>query len=402
MDNPMTQLLNKTYHDIDNQYYLKAFKRYPIVLERGQGAHVWDIEGNEYIDALAGIAVNSVGHCHPTVVAAIREQSERLIHISNFYLSKPQAELSEKLAKLSGLKRVFFTNSGSESVEGAFKIARKYAHSIGRGGTILSFEGCFHGRTLATIAAGKKQMQKGFDPIPAGFKQLPFNDMTAVRDTADKETAAIIIEPIQGEGGINVADKTFLTELSDFCRQENIVLIFDEIQCGMGRTGKLFAGEHFGIKPDIMTLAKALGGGVPIGAVLSSEKIASAIKFGDHGTTFGGNPLACAAALAVLRIIEDEQLLKQVGEKSVWLKEQINNIKEPSIKEVRGLGLMIGIEFNFETKPLVLEMLHRGVLANSTVGNILRLVPPLNIDYEDLEKIMDVIKKSIKAVKNNE
>ncbi|MEA2030466.1 MAG: aspartate aminotransferase family protein [candidate division Zixibacteria bacterium] len=398
----MTQLLNKTYHDIDNQYYLKAFKRYPIVLERGQGAHVWDIEGNEYIDALAGIAVNSVGHCHPTVVAAIREQSERLIHISNFYLSKPQAELSEKLAKLSGLKRVFFTNSGSESVEGAFKIARKYAHSIGRGGTILSFEGCFHGRTLATIAAGKKQMQKGFAPIPAGFKQLPFNDMTAVRNTADKETAAIIIEPIQGEGGINVADKTFLTELSDFCRQENIVLIFDEIQCGMGRTGKLFAGEHFGIKPDIMTLAKALGGGVPIGAVLSSEKIASAIKFGDHGTTFGGNPLACAAALAVLRIIEDEQLLKQVGEKSVWLKEQINNIKEPSIKEVRGLGLMIGIEFNFETKPLVLEMLHRGVLANSTVGNILRLVPPLNIDYEDLEKIMDVIKKSIKAVKNNE
>lgn len=402
MDNPMTQLLNKTYHDIDNQYYLKAFKRYPIVLERGQGAHVWDIEGNEYIDALAGIAVNSVGHCHPTVVAAIREQSERLIHISNFYLSKPQAELSEKLAKLSGLKRVFFTNSGSESVEGAFKIARKYAHSIGRGGTILSFEGCFHGRTLATIAAGKKQMQKGFAPIPAGFKQLPFNDMTAVRNTADKETAAIIIEPIQGEGGINVADKTFLTELSDFCRQENIVLIFDEIQCGMGRTGKLFAGEHFGIKPDIMTLAKALGGGVPIGAVLSSDKIASAIKFGDHGTTFGGNPLACATALAVLRIIEDEQLLKQVGEKSVWLKEQINNIKEPSIKEVRGLGLMIGIEFNFETKPLVLEMLHRGVLANSTVGNILRLVPPLNIDYEDLEKIMDVIKKSIKAVKNNE
>lgn len=402
MDNPMAQLLNKTYHDIDNQYYLKAFKRYPIVLERGQGAHVWDIEGNEYIDALAGIAVNSVGHCHPTVVAAIREQSERLIHISNFYLSKPQAELSEKLAKLSGLKRVFFTNSGSESVEGAFKIARKYAHSIGRGGTILSFEGCFHGRTLATIATGKKQMQKGFAPIPAGFKQLPFNDMTAVRNTADKETAAIIIEPIQGEGGINVADKTFLTELSDFCRQENIVLIFDEIQCGMGRTGKLFAGEHFGIKPDIMTLAKALGGGVPIGAVLSSEKIASAIKFGDHGTTFGGNPLACATALAVLRIIEDEQLLKQVGEKSVWLKEQINNIKEPSIKEVRGLGLMIGIEFNFETKPLVLEMLHRGVLANSTVGNILRLVPPLNIDYEDLEKIMDVIKKSIKAVKNNE
>ncbi len=335
------------------------------------------------------------------MVKAIQNQAAKLIHISNFFLSEPQVMLSKKLVELSGLDRVFFANSGAESVEGAIKIARKYAHSVGRGGNVISFENSFHGRTLATIATGKKAYQKGFEPIPQGFYQVPFNNIEAVKKAADNNTAAIIIEPIQGEGGVNVADKTFLNELRTFCNEQHIVLIFDEIQCGIGRTGKMFAKDHFGVEPDIMTLAKALGGGVPIGAILSNEKISAAIDFGDHGTTFGGNPLVCAASLATLEVIETENLLQESEEKGNWLKLEIAAMKNPDIKEIRGKGLMLGIEFNFETKPLVQEMLENGVLANATADTVLRLVPPLNISYEDLGKAMEVLKKSLKEIKDN-
>lgn len=398
----MTQKLNKTYNDLDKKYYLQTFKRYPLTFDHGKGSRIWDVEGNEYIDMLGGIAVNSVGHGHPIVVKAIQDQAAKLIHISNFYLSEPQVLLSKKLVELSGLDRVFFANSGAESVEGAIKIARKYAHSVGRGGNIISFVNSFHGRTLATIATGKKAYQKGFEPIPEGFSQVPFNDIKAIKRATDNNTAAIIIEPIQGEGGVNVANKAFLNELRTFCDEQDIVLIFDEIQCGMGRTGKMFAKEHFGVEPDIMTLAKALGGGIPIGAILSNKKVSDAIEFGDHGTTFGGNPLVCAASLATLEVIETENLLKQAEEKGNWLKAEILAMKNPDIKEIRGKGLMIGIEFNFETKPLVLKMLENGVLANATADNVLRLVPPLNISYEDLQKAIEVLKKSLKEIKNHE
>lgn len=388
--------LNKTLTDLDEQHYLQTFRRHPIAINRAVGSRVWDVEGNEYIDALAGIAVNSVGHCHPVVVKAIQQQAARLIHISNFYVSEPQVRLSEKLTGLAGLERVFFTNSGAESVEGAMKIARKYAHSNGRGGTILSFTGSFHGRTLATIATGKKKMQKGFEPIPGGFVQGPFNDMEAVMSMCDDQTAAIIVEPIQGEGGIHIAEQEFLSELRDFCDKENIVLIFDEIQCGMGRTGEMFAKDHFGVQPDIMTLAKALGGGMPIGAILSNEKVSAAIDFGDHGTTFGGNPLACAAALAVIDVIEEEGLLSQARDKGEWLKKEISSMDLEGVKDIRGVGLMVGIEFNFEVKPLVEEMLKNFVLTNVTAGNVLRLVPPLNISYEDLKTVLTVMERSLK------
>lgn len=393
-------MTNKEYLELDKEYYLQTFARYPITLDYGNGSHVWDVDGKEYVDALGGIAVNVLGHKHPKLVNAIQEQVSKLIHISNFYLSKPQAELSQKLVKLSGLERVFFSNSGAESVEGAIKIARKYAHSIGRGGEVISFNGCFHGRTLATIAAsGKKQMQKGFEPIPGGFKTIPFNDIKAAKEIACKETAAFIIEPIQGEGGINLVDEDFIKELRNFCDEQNIVLIFDEIQCGMGRTGKMFAHEHFGVKPDVMTLAKALGGGVPMGAILSNHKVSSAIEFGDHGTTFGGNPLACAAGLAVLEVIEDEDLLSQAREKEQWLKNKITELNLPGFKEIRGKGLMIGIEFDFETKPLVAKMLEKGVLANATAGNVLRLLPALNIKTQDLEKIIEGLVESLEQIK---
>jgi acetylornithine/N-succinyldiaminopimelate aminotransferase len=381
---------NEGLHRLDHKHYLPTFKRFPLAFQKGQGSRVWDVEGNEYIDTLAGIAVNNVGHAHPRVVAAIAEQSRSLLHISNFFVSPQQVALSEKLTGLSGLDRVFFSNSGAESVEGAIKIARKYAHSKGRGGTILSLEGSFHGRTLGAIATGRKNMQEGFEPIPAGFRQIPKNDIEAFREAISPEVAGIIIEPVQGEGGIHVMHPCYLRAVREICHQENIVLIFDEIQCGIGRTGRWFAKDHFGVQPDIMTLAKALGGGLPIGAILSNEKVSAAIDYGNHGTTFGGNPLVCAAALATLEVINDEQLLYAATEKGKWLKARLEQLR-PAPTEVRGLGLMIGAAFPFETKALVADLLHEGVIANATASNVLRLVPALNISYEELDEVVDAI-----------
>jgi len=397
----LNTISNSYYHRLDQENYLSTFKRFPLAICCGQGSRLRDVEGKSYIDALAGIAVTSVGHSHPKVVAAVREQAGKLMHVSNFFVNLPQVELSERLTSLSGLERVFLTNSGAESVEGAIKIARKYAHSRGRGGTILSFHGSFHGRTMATIATGKKKMQQGFEPIPQGFVQVPFNDIEAVKAVLSEDVAAILIEPIQGEGGINEADVEFLKHLRKICDEHKIVLIFDEIQCGVARTGRMFAKDLYGIQPDVMTLAKALGAGVPVGAILSNEKVSSAIDFGDHGTTFGGNPLVCAAALASLAVIEEEKLVEAARKKGEWFKNKVVELKESSIKEIRGQGLMLGIEFDFETKPLVMEMLHNGVIANATATNVLRIVPPLNISYEDLEEVIMVMQKAIQKVKEH-
>jgi acetylornithine/N-succinyldiaminopimelate aminotransferase len=363
--------MNKTptNHELDlrdQQCYLPVFKRFPIAFERGEGARLYDVEGNAYIDMLAGIAVNSLGHCHPEVVRAIQTQAERLMHVSNFYTTPQQVALCERLVAISGLERVFLTNSGAESVEAAIKIARKYGHSRGRGGHIISFEGSFHGRTLATIATGKAAMQHGFEPIPAGFTQVPFEDEKSLLDRITSETAAILIEPIQGEGGVRPVNPGFLAFLRRTCDELGMLLIFDEIQCGIGRTGRWFAKDHYGIQPDIMTLAKALGSGIPIGATLCREEVAAVMAPGDHGTTFGGNPLACSAALATLDIIAREDLLKQATVKGEWLREKIRNWSHPAIRDIRGLGLMIGIEFEFETKALSEEMHRRRVLVNAS------------------------------------
>jgi acetylornithine/N-succinyldiaminopimelate aminotransferase len=385
---------NKYYYEKDKSYYLQTFRRYPIALERGEGATVWDVEGRPYLDALAGIAVNNLGHCHPKVVKAVQEQAAKLMHISNFYASKPQVELSEKLCDLSGMQRVFFTNSGAESVEGAIKLARKYAHSKGKSGTIISMKNSFHGRTLATIATGKKAYQRGFGPMPDGFINVPFNDFEALKEVANEQTAAIILEPIQGEGGIHVAKPCFLRALRTFCNQNDIILIFDEIQCGIGRTGKLFAKDHYQVQPDIITLAKGLGSGFPIGAILTNEKVNDAMDFGDHGTTFGGNPLACAAALATLKVMTIPGFLDDVLQKGGWLKHAIESLDLPGMVEIRGLGLMIGVVFEDEAKPIVAAMLEAGVLANATSGNVLRLVPPLTITKPQLQELVAAIEKT--------
>ncbi len=388
----------ESLHQIDKKHYLPTFRRYPLAFKKGSGSRLWDMEGNEYIDALAGIAVNNVGHTHPKVVEAIRYQAGQLIHISNFYVSEPQMKLVEKIAQLSGMERVFLTNSGAESAEGVIKIARKYASKNGRGGTIMAMKNAFHGRTLATVAAtGKKAMMNGFDPIPTGFCHLPFNDIDIVRRNVNQDVAAIMLEPVQGEGGIIPADPIYMKELRAFCDEENVVLIFDEIQCGIGRTGKMFAHEHYDVKPDVMSLAKGLGGGVPVGAAVANEKVGSAIDWGDHGTTFGGNPLVSAAALATLEAIEEEGMMKHATEKGRWFWRKIEEAKAdyPEIDHIRGIGLMLGVVLNVPSKPVVARMMEHKVLANATAETVVRIVPPLNIPYEDLERVLEVLLVSI-------
>jgi predicted acetylornithine/succinylornithine family transaminase len=375
----------------DKENYLPTFNRFPLAFIKGKGSRLWDADGKEYIDLLAGIAVNNVGHCHPKVVSAIQKQASELMHISNFFVSPQQVALSELLVRISGLDRVFLTNSGAESVEGAIKIARRFAHKHGRGGKIISMQNSFHGRTLATIATGQEKYQQGFAPIPTGFTQVPFNDLEAAKAAIDDETAAVILEPIQGEGGVIPAEKVYLDGLRTICDEKGVLLIFDEIQCGVGRTGNWFAKDHFGVQPDIMTLAKGLGGGVPIGAVLCNEKVAGAIEFGDHGTTFGGNPLVAAAAIATIEVINEEKLCKKATETGEWLKGKLEELidKHEELESVRGLGLMLGVKMKSPGAPLVKRLLAEGIIANATAVNILRLVPALNIHREELQIFLE-------------
>ena len=390
-----TQLLAKKHH-------FQVYKRYPVTLVKGSGAIVYDDEGNEYIDALAGIAVNGTGHNHPKVAAAIKDQADQLLHCSNLYYNEPQSKLAKRLTELSGLERAFFCNSGAEAVEAALKLARRYGDKHGKTGPVYSFTNCFHGRTIATIALGKTKYQDGFGPMPEGLKQLPFNEIEPLRQNIDKNTKAVIVEPIQGEGGIVPAKKEFLQALREICTENDVLLIFDEIQCGMGRTGKLFAYEYFGVKPDVITIAKALGGGFPIGAMLATEKASEAFEFGIHGTTFGGNPLACSAANAVLDVIEEEQLLKQVEEKGRYftdnIKEKTKDIK--SVKEIRGAGLMLGIELDFKCSDVVAKMLQKGVLANCAAEYVIRLLPPYVISNDEIDKVIEVMTETIRETEN--
>ena len=385
---------------VDDRYYLQVYRRQPVTLARGSGARVWDTDGREYIDALAGIAVNSVGHCHPKITHAICTQAGTLIHTSNIYTSEPQIRLAEKLAALSGLERVFFCNSGAEAVEGAFKLARKYAHSRGRGGTIISMEGCFHGRTLATIATGKEKYRLGFEPIPAGFTRVPFNNIEALRTAAGDDVAAVIIETVQGEGGIRPVDADFLRQVRALCDERDILLVLDEIQCGVGRTGKFWAYEHFGIVPDILTTAKALGGGVPIGAFAVKQRVADAIAPGEHGSTFGGNPLACAAALAAIAVVEEEYLCEAAAAKGARFMQRVRELTADvgAVRDVRGMGLMIGVELAFNGADVVAAMREKGVLSNVTADTVIRVVPPLVISDEDLDRVADVLVDSVREV----
>ncbi len=374
--------------------HFQTYRRFPITLASGKGTRVYDVNGKEYLDALAGIAVNNVGHCHPKVVKAIQQQAETLIHVSNLYHNVPQSKLADLLTKVSGFDRVFFCNSGLEANEGAVKIARKVSEQKGKTGSIVYFSGCFHGRSIATITMGKEAFQKGFGPLPEGFRQLPYNDVDALGQIST-DTRAVIVECVQGEGGVNMGNADFLKKIGKICKEKDIILIVDEIQTGMGRTGKMFAYEHFGLDPDIISLAKGLGSGVPIGAILAKEEIASQIVPGDHGSTFGGNPLACAAALASLEVILEEELLSNSQKTGKYLKDKLTELAKnyPFIKEVRGMGLMLGIVFEPQCRPIAIRLMERGLLVSCTAMHVIRLVPPLILKLDEANSILAILKE---------
>ncbi|MCL4424263.1 MAG: acetylornithine transaminase [Firmicutes bacterium] len=381
---------------LEKEHIMQTYGRAPMVLVKGHGAYVWDADGKEYLDFLAGIAVNSLGHTHPRVVAALQEQAAKLIHTSNLYYTEPQARLAEILTRISGLDRVFFANSGAEANEGAIKLARKYAktHFGAERYEIIVTTHSFHGRTLATLAAtGQTKYHKGFEPLPPGFIRAEYNDLESVRAAVTERTGAILVEPFQGESGIHPASREFMAGLDELRREKGILLIFDEIQSGLGRTGKLFAFEHYGIKPDILTLAKALGGGVPIGAFLARQEVAEALGPGDHGSTFGGNPLATAAGLAAVSALLEEKLPERAARVGEYFFQRLQGLarRYPAIKEIRGKGLMIGIELDFECKGFVESCRQKGLLLNCTEGKVLRLVPPLIIGEAEVDKAVAIL-----------
>lgn len=386
----------------DERDYLPVFARYKIVLDHGEGVYVYDTQGKKYIDFLGGIAVNVLGHNHPELVKAVAEQAGRMIHCSNLYYTQTQADAAEKLVKLSGLGKVFFANSGAEANEGAIKVARKYAHSIHPDKSqIITALHSFHGRTIATLTAtGQPKYQEGFGPLPAGFDYVPYNDIQALEDMMSGSTAAVMLEPIQGEGGVHVPDVEYLQKVRELCDKYNAVLIFDEIQSGIGRSGKFFAYEAFGVKPDVVTLAKGLAGGVPIGAFITTDKVAAALHAGDHGSTFGGNPLACAAANVVLDTVGNELFLASVAKKGQYMKSRLQELqaKFPSlVKEVRGMGLILGMEISKPGRDIVNACLERGAIINCTAGNVLRFVPPLIVTQEHIDEVCDILAEVLPA-----
>lgn len=387
---------------VDKADYLPVFARYQIVLDHGDGVNVYDTAGKKYIDFLGGIAVNVLGHGNKELVKAIADQAARMIHVSNLYYTEAQATAAEKLVKLSGLNRAFFANSGAEANEGAIKLARKYTHQKdAEKSTIITAWHSFHGRTLATLTAtAQPKYQEGFGPLPAAFDYVTYGDLAELEAKMNDKVSAVMLETIQGEGGVYVPSAEYLKGVRALCDKYGALLIFDEIQCGIGRTGSFFAYEGFGVKPDIVTLAKGLAGGVPIGAVITTEEVASALHPGDHGTTFGGNPLACAAANVVLDTVAAPAFLQNVARLGDYFTAELKKLaaKYPGlIKEVRGKGLMLGAELTRDDigRDIVNAVLANGAIINCTAGNVLRFVPPLIITEADIDAVLACVDKAL-------
>ncbi|HOZ61803.1 MAG TPA: acetylornithine transaminase [Smithellaceae bacterium] len=375
---------------------MHTYRRFPVVLARGNGQKVWDVNGKEYLDFVAGIAVCNLGHSHPGVIDALKKQLEKLTHVSNLYYTEPQARLAKLLVDNSFADKVFFCNSGAEANEAAIKLARKYAHeNLGADKfELITMKDSFHGRTMATITAtGQEKFQFGFTPLLEGFTYVPFNDLNALEKAINKKTCGVMVEPIQGEGGVNIPDARYLKEVRSLCDEHKILLIVDEVQTGIGRTGKLFAYEHAGIEPDIMTLAKALGNGFPVGAMLATDKIAESFAPGNHASTFGGNPLAMAAALATLEIMLQEGILDNCRKTGDYFLKELKKLekKHALINNVRGKGLMLAVTLNMEAAEIVRECMQKGLLINSTGGKTLRFVPPLIITNKDVDQAVDIL-----------
>ncbi len=383
-----SEIINKA-----DKVIAKTYKRFPIVITRGSGCTLWDTAGNAYTDFVAGIAVCNLGHAHPRVVNALSMQAETLFHVSNLYYTVPQVELASWLVENSFADRVFFCNSGAEANEAAIKIARRYFNKKGDSGRyrIIAMEKSFHGRTMATLSAtGQNKIKDGFDPVLEGFDFVPFNDIEALYSKIGPSTCAVMIEPVQGEGGVRCPDPEYLKAVRRICDETGVLLVFDEIQTGIGRTGRLFAYEHFGIEPDIMTLAKALANGLPIGAMLAKEDIAEAFGPGSHASTFGGTPVVTAASLEVVKVLSEEKIIdhcRKVGDyfkkRLLWLKK-----RHESIEDVRGLGLLLGMKLKIEGAPVVKACMERGFLINCIQENILRFIPPLIIEKNEIDSLV--------------
>jgi acetylornithine aminotransferase len=376
---------------------MNTYARLPVAFTHGEGAWLWDENGKRYLDALAGIAVNTLGHAHPRLTAALAAQVSRLIHVSNLYQVREQEQLAAKLCALSGMDEVFVCNSGCEANEAAIKLARMAGHNKGiETPAIIVMEKAFHGRTLATLSAtGSRKVQAGFEPLVKGFVRVPYDDLDAIRQVADNnhDVVAVLVEPIQGEGGIRTLDVHYLEQLREICDRQGWLLMLDEVQCGIGRTGKWFAFQHTGILPDVMTLAKGLGSGVPIGACLAAGKAAGTFKPGNHGSTFGGNPLACTAALTTLDILEQDKLLYHAATTGNFLLQGFHERlgQHPGVTAIRGQGLMMGIELNRPCGDLVQQALEQGLLINVTADNVIRLLPPLVFSQEEARQLLDML-----------
>jgi acetylornithine/N-succinyldiaminopimelate aminotransferase len=396
--------------ELESNVYMPVAKRTPVVLVRGQGCRVWDDEGKSYLDLVGGWAVNTLGHSSPVIVDALTEQASQLVHTSNQFYTVPQLELAKLLVDNSVFDRVFFSNSGVEANEGAVKLARKYGQHKRNGAyTVITTDHSFHGRSLAMLTAtGKPAYKQDYGPLPAGFldEPVPFNDLDAIKKATTEETCAVMVEPVQGEGGVNPATKEYLQGLREWCDENNLVLIFDEVQTGVGRLGTLWGYELYGVEPDVMTLAKGLGGGVPIGAILAKENV-SIFTYGDHGSTFGGNPLATAVALAVVRETLKEDLPGHVQKVGGYLMQKLNDLRgeRPYITDVRGYGLLVGVELDSDIAgDVAAKLLQEGVLINTPAANVLRFMPPLIMTEDEVDeavgklaKVLDEIKSSVPA-----
>jgi acetylornithine/N-succinyldiaminopimelate aminotransferase len=384
--------------DLENRFLLPTYNRYPVAFERGKGVFLYDFEGKRYLDFVAGLGVNALGHAHPRIVKTIREQAAKLIHISNLYYNEYQGRLAERLCQLSGLDRVFFSNSGTEAMEGAIKLARLAGHKAG--GTaksqLVALQGSYHGRTFGAMSlTGQEKYRKGFEPMLEEVTFVAQNDVEALRAAVNANTCAIVLEPIFGEGGILECSEEFLRACRMAADQHQVALIFDEIQCGLGRTGKFFAFQNFGVVPDVVTIAKPIAAGVPLGAFLAKEQFASAISAGQHGTTFGGGPLACRVGLEYLAIVEDEKLLENVATVGGYLRQQLQGLvgKYAATREVRGRGFIQGLVLDIPGRPLVEQGLAEGVLFNVTQDTVLRFLPPFLLQEKHVDKGIKVLKK---------
>ena len=397
---------NEYIIDEEKQYIFATYARFPFVITKGKGMKVIDNNGKEYMDFLGGIAVDVLGHCHPKVTSAVRSQVAKLVHVSNLYYTIPQIKLAKLVCKLSGLNKCFFANSGAEANEAAIKLARKYAKENLRAEKyeIITMKGSFHGRTMATLSAtGQEKIQKGFAPLLEGFKYAEYGNIDSLKELISEKTCAVMLEPIQGEGGIKVPSLEYMKKVRELCDEKNILLILDEIQTGIGRTGNFFAYQGLGIKPDIVTLAKGIGGGLPLGIMVANDKVASGFSVGSHGSTFGGGPVVCVAGLAVLETIIKEKLTKNASETGGYFIEKLKELVvkyNPIVKEARGIGLMVGLELNVPGKELVVKMAEKGFLINCTAEKVLRFLPPLIVTRRQVDRLVSALDDILKSTRS--